>query len=436
MFGRLFVLELKKNLRQLPFVCIAGALLAFFVGGLVSFAVKLYENNTRLLDVRMAVVSESPDDPYLDMLLGYVSAVSESSEDYTFSLSGSNYEKDRELVMYSKHMTLTLKMMEKEQALEELKDGTSLAILYMPENLTRDILVGNDTSVRIELGDVNALDALMISELSGALSNLLCSAQADDYAIAELYEGLGIPEETNDACIRMDMINGIHVAQRGFIYDTRMVTPAGLAGSDSAEGQMLIFFASCGVILLLFFSYVGFSPALTAESPEFYEILFARRMTLGSVRYILCKFAANLCVSGLFLTLLWSIASIICSGRDLEYLPSYGTGLLLLWITAALTDAISVFLFMTLRSAPAAILTFFCTITGMCFLSGYFIPSAFLPSALGKAGSVLPTASLLELWNRAVGFPAENTTGILLLWIVVFLILASVFCKKERRSAA
>ena len=28
-------------------------------------------------------------------------------------------------------------------------------ILYMPENLTRDILVGNDTSVRIELGDVN-----------------------------------------------------------------------------------------------------------------------------------------------------------------------------------------------------------------------------------------------------------------------------------------
>lgn len=66
----------------------------------------------------------------------------------------------------------------------------------------------------------------------------------------------------------------------------------------------------------------------------------------------------------------------------------------------------------------------------------FFETSAFLPSALGKAGSVLPAASLLELWNRAVGFPAENTTGILLLWIVVFLILASVFCKKERRSAA
>lgn len=436
MFHRLFLLELKKNLRQLPFVCIAAALLAFFIGGLVLFATRIYENDSRLLDVRMAVVSETPDDPYLDMIMGYVDAVSESSEDYTFSLSGSNFQRDRKLVMYSKHMVLTLQMMEEEQARKELQDGTSLAILYLPANLTYDILVGKETSVRIELGDVNSLDALMITEMSGALSNLLCSAQADDYSISELYERLEVKGDEGNALIKMDMINGVHVAQRGMIFYSKLITPGGLTDIDSSAVQTLIYFASCGLILLMFFSHVGFSPAISAETPVFYDILLSRHLPFGTLRYVLCKFAANLLIYGGLLTLFWIPAHILLSAATDAKIPSLGSGLALLWITVALIDAISLFLFLAFRSAPAAILTFFCGMIGMSFLSGYFIPSAYLPDLCERIGSVLPTAPLLELWNKAAGFPASDTTPVLLIWILVFLALAvtALLTGRRRRS--
>ncbi len=436
MFHRLFFIELKKNLRQLPFVCIAAVLLAFFVGGLVLFAVKMYENDERLLDVRMAVVSETPDDPYLEMVMGYVDAVSESSDDYTFSLSGSNFERDRKLVVHSKHMVLTLQMMEEDDARHELQDGKSLAILYLPANLTYDILAGNETNVSIEIGEVNTLDALMITELSNALSNLLCAAQADDYTIAELYEQLEVKSDANDDYLRMDMINGIQVAQRGLVYDTKLITPGGLTPLESSAIQTLIYFTSCGLILLFFFSFVGFAPALSAESPEFYTILFSRRLPLGAFRYIFCKFGANLCVFGSFLSVIFGVFYAILSAKDFESLPALGEGLILMWISAALIASISLFLFMAFRSAPASILTYFCSMIIMSFLSGFFLPAAYLPKALGALGKILPTAHLLELWNKAAGFPAADTTLILLIWIIVFLILAVFFCRKERRIGA
>ena len=164
---RLFVLEMKKNIRALPVFFSAMALMALVVFLLVLAGSRMLYRGGSPLSAKIAVVSYEEDSSYIGRLASYLGELSSASAGLEFEI------------------------MSEEAARRELKDGEVFAIMLIPDGMMEGILWGNNIPATIILPDKPDLASLVFAELTAAGADLLSAAQSGTYTASYLFSEAG-----------------------------------------------------------------------------------------------------------------------------------------------------------------------------------------------------------------------------------------------------
>lgn len=385
---RLFRLELKKNLRMLPFVFLSAVAAALFLSLFIRLlSNSLYEEGS-LARATVALVTSDAEDEYMQMALRYLTNMNSTS------------------------LALDFEIMEKEKAMRALQKHDVIAVMLFPDDVVNGIMWGRNDPIEIRFSDTDALSSVFLSELTRSGALMLSAAQADTYSATDLYYALGAQDSLYDAYNDIDMMNFSYVLSREKLFTASETLPVFLSYIASA------------LLLFLFFSSTAFAPALRMEDRAFTDLLFSGKAL--SAGYLAVRFLANWLVMFLFSAVCCIAASLVPElPFDLSVSVDAQTLLQLLLISGVLS-AFALFLHQASGSAPVSVLLQLTLSVGMLFCSGGILPAAFLPSGLLRVGTLLPTAPLsADLLQLLTGEGGSHSAA-LLLWTVGFFAAACI----------
>ncbi|MBO6208302.1 MAG: ABC transporter permease [Lachnospiraceae bacterium] len=385
---RLFRLELKKNLRMLPFVFLSAVAAALFLSLFIRLlSNSLYEEGS-LARATVALVTSDAEDEYMQMALRYLTNMNSTS------------------------LALDFEIMEKEKAMRALQKHDVIAVMLFPDDVVNGIMWGRNDPIEIRFSDTDALSSVFLSELTRSGALMLSAAQADTYSATDLYYALGAQDSLYDAYNDIDMMNFSYVLSREKLFTASETLPVFLSYIASA------------LLLFLFFSSTAFAPALRMEDRAFTDLLFSGKAL--SAGYLAVRFLANWLVMFLFSAVCCIAASLVPElPFDLSVSVDAQTLLQLLLISGVLS-AFALFLHQASGSAPVSVLLQLTLSVGMLFCSGGILPAAFLPSGLLRVGTLLPTAPLsTDLLQLLTGEGGSHSAA-LLLWTVGFFAAACI----------
>ena len=385
---RLFRMELKKNLRMLPFVFLSALAAALFLSLFIRLlSNSLYEEGS-LARATVALVTNDTEDEYMKMALRYISNMNSTS------------------------LALDFEVMEKEKAMRALQKHDVIAVMLFPDDVVNGIMWGRNDPIEIRFSDTDALSSVFLSELTRSGAMMLSAAQADSYSAAELYYDLGAEDALYDAYNDIDMMNFSYVLPREKLFTASETLPVFLSYIASA------------LLLFLFFSSSAFAPALRTEDRAFTDLLFSGKAV--HFGYLAVRFLANWLVLSLFSLVCCFIASRI---PDLPFeicVSLNGPAILCLLLTSGVLSAFALFLHQASGSAPVSVLLQLTLSVGMIFCSGGILPAAFLPAGLLRFGALLPSAPLSSNLLALLTENGEYHFAALLFWIPCFFVLSCI----------
>ncbi len=387
-YTRLFVLELKKNLRMLPFVVLSAVAAALFISLFVSLLSESLYSRESLARATVAVVTNDADNEYMDKAIRYISNMNSIS------------------------LALDFEEMPEEDALRALKKHDVIAVMLFPEDVVNGILYGRNDPIEIRFSDTDALSSVFLSELTRSGASMLSSAQADTYSATDLYYSVNAEAELYDAYNDIDLMNFDYVLSREKMFTASETLPVFLSYIASA------------VLLFLCFSSSAFAPALKLEDRSFYDLWFSGRFV--SAAYLFIRFLANWLILFVF-----SLGCLIGASllKELPFdivLSVDGASVLCLLLVSGVISAFALFLHQASGSAPVAVLLQLTLSVVMLFLSGGILPSAFLPSGIRRIGAFLPTTPLSSSLLTLLSGESSSSAGSLLFWILCFFVLAGI----------
>ena len=385
---RLFRLELKKNLRMLPFVFLSAVAAALFLSLFIRLlSNSLYEEES-LARARVAIVTSDAEDEYMQMALRYLTNMNSTS------------------------LALDFEVMEKEKAMRALQKHDVIAVMLFPDDVVNGIMWGRNDPIEIRFSDTDALSSVFLSELTRSGALMLSAAQADTYSATDLYYALGVQDSLYDAYNDIDMMNFSYVLSREKLFTASETLPVFLSYIASA------------LLLFLFFSSTAFAPALRMEDRAFTDLLFSGKAL--SAGYLAVRFLANWLVMFLFSAVCCIAASLVPELPFAISVSADAQTLLQLLLISGVLSAFALFLHQASGSAPVSVLLQLTLSVGMLFCSGGILPAAFLPSGLLRVGTLLPTAPLsADLLQLLTGEGGSHSAA-LLLWTVGFFAAACI----------
>lgn len=404
MIFKLFKIEFKRNMYSVPALIAGALLLGALIAALIFTASSILYRSEPLVRAKVAVVNNSGADEYVEYAMGYLSNMTSTS------------------------LVLAFDLTDEASARASLDKGDVIAIITFPEGMISGILYGSNIPAEVTIPDGNSLSSLFLSELLKDSVSLLSSAQGATYTAADLYYESDKGNELENAYNRIDLINLSHVAEREKVFKTVLLIPGldpdietvkeGKNNEDAAVPVTLIYYLSSGLILFIIFLGTCFIQTLKYENGSFYACLFVKKT--NPVIFILIRFITNTLLFALFCFVIRFIAGLAISEKTVFELPSYTAFLLL----TAFTSALGIFLNITAKSAPLAVLFQFLLGTAMLLISGGIIPSSFMPVAIRNTGRFLPTYHLQQnMILGMLGFPhsSVNSALHLIIWILILL---------------
>lgn len=388
MYLRLFRLELKKNLRMLPFVMLSAVAAALFISLFVSLLSKsLYEEGS-LARANVALVTADAENEYMQKAIQYIGNMNSTS------------------------LALDFAIMPEEEAMTALQKHEVIAVMFFPDDVISGILYGRNDPIEIRFSDTDALSSVFLSELTRSGAMMLSAAQADTYSAYELYYALGAEDQLGDAYDDIDLMNFSFVLAREKLFTASETLPVFLSYIASA------------VLLFLFFSSSAFAPALRAEDRAFTDLLFSGRVLPPG--YLAVRFAANWLILFCF-SLLCYLGALLKGELPFDIRLSFGAPqLLILLLLSGVLSAFALFLHQAGGSAPAAILLQLTLSVIMLFCSGGILPAAFLPTGIRRIGNYLPTTPLSQNLLYFLSGEGDASYGGMFLWIVIFFAAACI----------
>lgn len=388
MYLRLFCMELKKNLRMLPFVILSAVAAALFISLFVSLLSKsLYEEGS-LARANVALVTNDAENDYMQKAIRYIGNMDSTS------------------------LALDFEIMPEEDAMRALQKHEVIAVMFFPDDVISGILYGRNEPIEIRFSDTDALSSVFLSELTRSGAKMLSAAQADTYSAYELYCSLGAEDQLGNAYDDIDLMNFSFVLSREKLFTASETLPVFLSYIASA------------ILLFLFFSSTAFAPALKAENSAFTDLLFSGRSLPPA--YLAVRFLANWLVLFVF-TLLCYLGALLIPELPFDIALSFGgQHLLILLLLSGVLAAFALFLHQAGGSAPVAILLQLTLSVVMLFFSGGILPAAFLPQRIRQMGTWFPTTPLSQ--DLLVLLTGEGTAALLslLIWIAVFFVAACI----------
>ncbi|MCH5272074.1 MAG: ABC transporter permease [Lachnospiraceae bacterium] len=395
----LFFLQLKRALKAVPKL-IAGAVIPLFFAGMAVFwAQKRHTDATGTLLSPVALVNQDTE-AYLDFVFPFITNT-DAAGSFSFTL------------------------MEEQEAMTALKNGTVCAVLLLPPRMFSGILDSTNIPARLYLPEGNSFPSLLLAKFAEAGALTLGSSQAGIYAASDLYSEYGLSERLSDIYYEINLVNLKYALGRESVFSAHSTTATGELSLPEYYGGTLF------LCLLLFFG-AGMGTFLCNALPKTLSDQL-RRHGIGSF-----------CIeASLFLPLLLFYllaAALLCAAASL-LLPEVSFSPILAAFLFCVVLCLSVFtqvIFSLFQNAGRGLLAFSFLGLFMIFLSGGFLPYAFLPASFSSLTPFLPLGACLLGFRKFFG-EALGTQDILLILthtaaLCLLLWLISFFRRKEARA--
>ena len=409
MHKRLFVLELKKNIRALPVFFGTMVLMGMVVFLLVSAGSGMLYRGGSPISAKIAVVSYEADSSYVGRLASYLGELSSASKGLEFEL------------------------MEEDRARTELKAGKVFAIMLIPDGMMEGILWGNNIPATIILPEDPDLSSMVFAELTRAGAQLLSAAQSGTYTASYLFSEAGENGSLGNAYDQIDLINFGYVLEREDCFKRSLILPGRdeLTYGSASKDPVLAYYICSGILLFAFFSTVAFSAALKRDDSGFYAVYTSKGSPLFAC--VLIKTAAHFIVLSASLFIVYFASLFVQKLCGSELIPLSGGMFVFIIILAAVLAALDVFWHMLADRSSLAVLLQLVFSLVMLFAAGAFLPKAFLPKLLTDAGAILPAAGLHRgLLNLLNGAEAGGNIGLILFSLLTVLLSAFLIMIRSR----
>lgn len=366
---KLFLLDLKQYIKQLPKMILMSLVLLGLLGSVCFGAVKLLYANEPVLKASVAILTEDSENVYLNFILQIMQTNENVKEHISFEF------------------------MEADTAKAKLNNGEVIAILEFPPNAVEGILNGTNEPIRVIFGKQSDITAIILSEVTTIIGSLLSSAQAGTYTTSRIYTGFDARTLLAEAFSQVDNINFSYVLDR---QDLFISTPVSFGTTNS----ITIYYISALLMALLLFSHSGYSQILHFENNAFFQ--YCKAYGITTAKHYFLRFLSYTLYITLCLFLLY-LLSIPFSG----YLYEQGYGLLpisfslqALPVLFIISIFLSSFALITtaLSPTPSMCLLFSMILSGLfMYLGGSILPTAFLPKPLRISAVFVPTYELHQV---------------------------------------
>ena len=398
----LWRLEGKRTLKMLPAMLAEALIILMLLGAIAFGAIKLFYQDSPVMQITIALVEEQ-ESPLMDMALTYVQGMESISESCRFL------------------------PVSKEEGFAMLEKGEAAALVLLPGDVIEGILNGANVPVQVYFPENAGIESALLKELTDAGVRMLDVAQAQIYGIYDTAREYGALENLSVLEADIDRYNLAFALERLALFRTQEVSATGnLSMTEYAVASGFIFF----LLLLGMACY----PMMQPYSDVMKKQLMREGVSVGGQCFgkWLCGLGA-MGIGGLCFGLA------IKGGLSLlgyaKWFPKPQNGQAAAWVMTCVLIllCITTFVFLIFQlagSGTAAILILFFLAVIMMYVSGGFLPSAFLPDAVREVGKFLPTTYLIEAAGSLYrGTVSLKTAGILMLFTAGFGIVAYGFRK-------
>lgn len=365
LFSRLFRLEGKLLLRCLP-----SFLLLLLLFGL-------------LLIGSFGIVSSRQQDSDTTIRIGIVLPEQSGNDKLYVSLftAAANFPH-----------TLEFPLLTQKEAEQQIRTGNCTAAVLFPDNYRDGLLYGDELSLRILVSASAGTSQMLFSDLADAGLSLLVNLETGCYAAhtVSAAHGYGIAVADNGSEIAEFYVKTL--LQRLSLFEE-------LTLSDTGALSLPAFAVRTILVLLLFLSAVCYRPLFDWQTPVFQKKLRIQRFSpfLELLIPLLLLMLSSLFLSVLFLG---CIAGLSHAGTTFAaQLPElFFTPSALLGLFCGLFACSALLLFVCQCIQNRVVLSFvqFFGAILMLFVSGAFLPAAYLPKLLTRIAAFLPAVPILH----------------------------------------
>ncbi|MDE5909585.1 MAG: ABC transporter permease [Lachnospiraceae bacterium] len=364
MYSRWMLLrfKIKQFIRILPVILLETILFVLILAGVGIYATRAIYGEKAIKEIKVGIVAEG-DDRMADMLIRFV--------------GGMDSFKD----------AVSLEVMSRGEAESLLKEGEIYGAVIVPEGIVDSILSGENVPAKILTGSAySRIETEVFAQLSHAGASLLTTAQAGIYAADDFCAENERPDligQTEDA---LNAAYLKYALARSTLFKEKEVTAVkGVNLTDYYTISLLFAFLS--------FAGLAFGRYMQVEMEE-REKLFKSR-GIGTVQQYLIEtaaFSAVFALLGAILSFPFYLFVIHNSKSSFAVGPVW-IMILPIWF---LMGVFLRGLFQILGNHAGSMGVCFVVLMAFMFASGVFIPSAFLPAFVEKAGTYLPYKAWME----------------------------------------
>jgi ABC-2 type transport system permease protein len=270
-------------------------------------------------------------------------------------------------------------IMEEAEAASALKSGRLDAVLYLPQGFLASVLDGSNIPAHILLNrsGANSQSALVRAFVDAGADDL-AAAQGAIYSMDYAARQIGLTDSVRTQ-INTDMNYMLFhfFAERAKLFSSENIYSTGQL--SPAE-----FYICSGIVLFLMLSGISCVTVLKRPAACLEAILQRERLFLLTI-----PFFQVLCISCFYSLLLFTA---FCVSRHTFHFSA----LITVFSLVFLAFSVNIFLLRLCQDETTGMLLIFILTVITLFLTGGFIPEAFLPKMLLRIGNILPAGILLQ----------------------------------------
>lgn len=278
--------------------------------------------------------------------------------------------------------------MSEEMALTDLKKGSVVAVVVIPQGFLNSVLNGTNLPAQIVLsqGGTNS-QSKYFREMVQSGANDLAIAQAAIYSIEEYCSAVGREDIIGEANTYMNETLLSFALRRGTYLSDEVVSVTG-------DFSVTVFYIASGIVLLLLLSGITCNEILKNENAAF--VVCMKRQGIGRAMTAWVKLCSVVLVYALVFVAVYLVAGAM--GKVVFSM----TGILGIILLLFAAFAIGQFCFVLTNQRMSGALLLFAFTVVMMFLAGCFLPDAFLPQAVVRIGKWMPAKYMVTLCGQII----------------------------------
>lgn len=303
-----------------------------------------------------------------------------------------------------------------------LKKGKIHAFVVLPKNIIEDIMYGENTPIEVmSIGD-SGMESFLFTELCTSATTTLSSAQAVIYSVTDFCRANGLRSNVKEVLEDLNYLTLKYAFSRGPYFKQEEV-------SSTNQFTTLEYYIVSAFVLFLFLFAIPFAKTYAEPSLGFSKKL--NTVGIGPFLQLMIDAVSLALTFFLFVSAILLLLSVGHFIKGFYFKPSHYFGLFILLLSMT---GFFLLLFRICQTSMGGVNLLFLSSVILIFLSGGFVPLAFLPNSIKTISHFLPTTLwLTEAGNLFWGQSSLHENLKLLLLCLLFLGITFFIGKRRER---